>query len=109
MTEETKKEIEYYKTKSDFKIKMYILIYKTLMLLNNKWVYFCTSLIPMLFIGCFIFNVPFIFLMLVHFLSWKFITSFKNFSMESVEEDNVEFSIIIKSLSEHIKNKKGVN
>lgn len=109
MTEETKKDIEYYKTKSDFKIKMYILIYKTVILLNNKWFYFCASLIPMLFVGCFIFNVPVILLLLTHFLSWKFITSFKNFSMKSIEEDNIESSIIIENLKEYIKNKKGVN
>jgi hypothetical protein len=105
MEEETIKEIDYYKTKSIFKIKMVILMFKVLNKINNKKFYFCLSLFPGLLIGGYIFNISPIGILLTHFIIWFFYNE-KLFNSKKIDDDSRQIDLLIGSLSDYIKQKK---
>jgi hypothetical protein len=107
MKEETKAEINYYKTKTIFQIKMIIFMFKILRKINNKTFYFCLSLFPGLLIGNYVFNIPPISILITHFVFWFFYNE-KLFNTKKINDTSEQVDFLIEDLSEHVKTKKGV-
>jgi hypothetical protein len=101
------KQINYYKSKSNYMVIMYILMFKILRFINSHIFYLLVSLALTLSIT-FLFGGPLLFVLIIHLIFWKIITSYKLFNKESMDEDNVEITYYIDKLSEYLKTKKGV-
>ena len=104
--EETQKEIDSVKVKSNFYIKSYITVLKVLKSINNQIFYFCLSLFPALIVNYFI-DVNLLLVLFAHFLMWYFYGK-KLFNKKDLNEQCEEVSIVIEGLTEHLKTKKGV-
>jgi len=107
MNENIKKEIKYYTSKSDKKIKMFIFIFKILRKINNKMFYFGLSLLTMLLLGNYFFNVSSFGILLTHMVFWE-LYHHKYLNPNEIKEDNEGLDLIINSLSKYLKNKQKI-
>ena len=104
--EETQKEINSVKDKSNLRVMLYIIGLKMLKSINNQTFYFCLTLFVSLTLSYFISN-DLLLVLILHFLMWTFYGK-KVFNKKELNEQCEEASIVIKKLTEHLKTKKGV-
>lgn len=97
MIKETRDEINFYKSKSKFKIKIYIIFFKVLRKINCKMFYFNLSLFPGLIFSYF-FNISTFGFLLCHFIIWSLFNE-RFLNNIEIKTSNEQLDILINSLS----------
>lgn len=106
MDENIEKELDFYKSKAEYKIRIFIFLFKILKKINNKLFYFNLSLFPGL-VASFFLDISSLSVLLTHFFLWKFY--FKKFiDSEEIEKSNMDLKYLINSLSSFLKNKRKI-
>jgi hypothetical protein len=104
---ELMEELSFYKSKSNFTVKFFILLFSLIERINNQVFYLVLSL-STAFLLCYIFNINYLSMLICHFILWITLGK-KLFNQDKMVEENKEISFLIKELKKHLKNKKGVN
>lgn len=97
-------EIDELKSKSIFKIKMTICIYKLYRMINGRNFYFAASLIPVLLFS-YLINLSLLTGLVTHFVSWVLLNKLI-LDDNDLEDEKEELTLIINELESFIKEKK---